>query len=223
MRSSRFFPPIELADANGLLAVGGRLTTPWLVDAYTHGIFPWPSADGTIYWCSPDPRPILEFDELHVSKRLARTCRSGRFHITCDRAFAEVIETCATIHDRGRFENMWIIPEMRTAYCRLHELGIAHSVEAWHEGDLAGGVYGVSLGGAFFAESMFFRVRDASKVAVVRLVRHLAARGFHLLDIQQLTPHTARLGAREIARATFLRRLETAVSAPVTFGDALEG
>jgi leucyl/phenylalanyl-tRNA--protein transferase len=215
---SRFFPPAEMADADGLLALGGRLTPEWLLDAYQHGIFPWPQSDidEPMLWWSPDPRAIIELDRFHVSRRLVRTCRSGRFTVTCDRDFAGVIRGCATAS--GRVGQTWLAPRMIRAYRRLFELGHAHSVESWHEGQLAGGVYGVAIGGLFAAESMFYRVRDASKVAVVHLVSHLRARGYQLLDIQQVTPATSQFGAIGIPRNEYLARLEEAVGLPVTFG-----
>ncbi len=200
--------------------IGGRLTPEWLLDAYGHGIFPWPIHDELLAWWSPDPRAVLEFDNLHISRRLARTLRRGSFEVTCDRNFAGVIHGCATAQDR--LQHTWLTRDMQTAYLRLHRLGFAHSVEAWHEGHLAGGVYGVALGAAFSAESMFYRVTDASKVALVHLIDHLRCRGYQLLDIQQLTPHTRRLGGTEIPRAVFLRRLHAALRAPVSFGTRLE-
>jgi leucyl/phenylalanyl-tRNA--protein transferase len=219
---SRYFPPVEAADPEGLLALGGKLTPDWLVDAYQHGIFPWPFTTDLrlLAWWSPDPRAIMELDGLHVSRRLRRTCRSNRFEVTCDRGFAGVIHGCAT--ENGREGATWLFPAMIRAYTRLHELGYAHSIEVWHEGQLAGGTYGVAIGGLFAAESKFYRVRDASKVAVVRLVSHLRARGYTLLDLQQLTPHTERLGAIEIPRDMFLQRLERALDQSTTFGHELE-
>jgi leucyl/phenylalanyl-tRNA--protein transferase len=218
---SEHFPPVELADSDGLLALGGRLTPEWLLDAYRHGIFPWPvSDDAPIAWWSPDPRAIIELDALHVSRRLRRTLRSGRFQVTCDRDFPGVIGGCASA--KGRVGQTWITPAMLGAYTRLFELGHAHSVEAWHEGHLAGGVYGVTVGGVFAGESMFYRVRDASKVALAHLVAHLKARGYRLFDIQQLTPHTARLGATEIPRKLYMQRLAEAVALSVRFGEQLE-
>jgi leucyl/phenylalanyl-tRNA--protein transferase len=220
---SRFFPPADQADADGLLALGGRLTPEWLLDAYQHGIFPWPHADldDPMLWWSPDPRAVIEFDRFHVPRRLLRTCRSGRFQLTCDRDFAGVIRGCGTASDR--VGATWLTPRMVRAYIRLHQLGHAHSVEAWSEGQLAGGTYGVAIGGLFAAESMFYRVPDASKVALVALVTHLQARGYHLLDIQQLTPHTARFGAIEIPRSEYLARLASAVREQISFGERLEG
>lgn len=218
----RFFPPADQADPDGLLALGGSLTPEWLLDAYGHGIFPWPitGQDEPMAWWSPDPRAIIELGEFHVSRRLRRTCRSGRFEVTCDEDFAGVIRGCATA--AGRIGATWISRRMISAYTRLARLGHAHSVEVCHGGHLAGGAYGVALGGLFAAESKFYRVRDASKVALVHLVAHLEARGYTLLDIQQLTPHTARLGAIEIPRSRYLARLAEALSQGVTFGDRLE-
>jgi len=219
---SRFFPPAELSDEDGLLALGGRLTPDWLLDAYRHGIFPWPQADvdDPMLWWSPDPRAILPLDRFHVPRRLARTVRGSNFTVTCDRDFGGVISGCATACDR--VGATWLTPRMIRAYIRLFELGHAHSVEAWHEGRLAGGVYGVALGGFFAAESMFYRESEASKVALVRLVFHLQARGYRLLDIQQLTPHTARFGAIVIPRHQYLERLAEAIAQPVSFGGQLE-
>ncbi len=217
---SQFFPPAESAGREGLLAIGGELHPEWLLDAYSHGIFPWPFSDQSLAWWSPDPRAVMEFDRLRVSRRLAQTCRGQRFQVTCNQDFAGVVRGCATAQDRG--EHTWINPDMQTAYLRLHHLGCAHSVEVWHAGQLAGGTYGVAIGALFAAESMFRYVTDASKVAVVHLVRHLRSRGYQLLDIQQLTPHTASLGACEIRRNLYLTRLTAAISQPVTFGTTLE-
>jgi leucyl/phenylalanyl-tRNA--protein transferase len=220
---SDLFPPAELADAEGLLGLGGELTPEWLLDAYRHGIFPWPIIDeeeGPMAWWSPDPRAVIELDSLHVSRRLKRTVRADRFSVTCNRDFAGVIRGCATA--AGRIGQTWITRGMFDAYLRMHELGYAHSVEAWRAGRLAGGVYGLAIGGMFAAESKFHLVRDASKVALVHLVEHLRARGYVLLDIQQLTPHTARLGAVEIPRHQYLTRLADALTRPVAFGDQLE-
>ncbi len=218
----RLFPSPLASTADGLVCVGGRLTPEWLLDAYRHGIFPWPVWDDEpMAWWSLDPRTILEFELLHVSRRLRRTLASGTFTVTCNRDFAGVIHGCATAGDRQK--GTWLTPSMIAAYSELHRLGHAHSIEVWHENELAGGTYGVAIGGLFAAESMFYRVRDASKVAVVHLVAHLKARGYGLLDIQQWTPHTGRLGAIMIPRSDFLRRLAKAVDLPVTFGNVLAG
>jgi leucyl/phenylalanyl-tRNA--protein transferase len=218
---SKFFPPAELAEPEGVVLFGGRLSSDWLLDAYAHGIFPWPIFDGTdiVVWWSPDPRAIFELDAFRATRRLMRTCRSGRFEVTCDRDFRGVIEGCGTAQDRAH--STWLTPKMIEAYCRLHAAGHAHSVEVWHQGELVGGTYGVTLGGLYAGESMFYRMRDASKVALVYLIEHLRARGYVLFDIQQRTEHTARLGAREISRAEYLARLTVAVRKNVTFGSHL--
>ncbi len=219
---SKFFPPAELAEPEGIVLFGGKLSPEWLLDAYAHGIFPWPIFDGTdvIVWWSPDPRAIFEFDRFYIARRLERTLRSGAFEVTSDRDFAGVVHGCASAGDRRH--NTWLTSKMIAAYLELHELGHAHSVEVWHAGRLAGGVYGVALGGLFAGESMFHRVRDASKVALVHLSRHLQARGYTLFDIQQCTPHTASLGAVEVSRRAYLERLADALGRPVTFGSVLE-
>jgi leucyl/phenylalanyl-tRNA--protein transferase len=210
---SRFFLDPERADADGLVGIGGDLRPPLLLDAYRRGIFPWFDEDSPILWWSPDPRAIFELDGLHVSRRLARTVRSGRFTATFDRAFAEVMHGCA--HRPG--VGVWITTDMIAAYTRLHEMGHAHSVEVWHEGRLAGGVYGVTVGGLFAGESMFTQVRDASKVALVHLMEHLRQSGFQLFDVQFLNGHTASLGAIEIPRREYLARLRQAVACDVHF------
>jgi leucyl/phenylalanyl-tRNA--protein transferase len=221
LTSPRYFPPPTATTEEGLLCVGGQLSPEWLLDAYRHGIFPWPMWDDEpVAWWSPDPRAIIELDGLHISRRLRRTVRSGRFRATCDRDFDGVIRGCATA--AGRRRNTWLTPRMIDAYCRMHALGHAHSVEVWEDGELVGGTYGVAIGGLFAAESMFHRSRDASKVALVHLVAHLNARGYRLFDIQQWTPHTGSLGAVEISRLQYLRRLAHVRDLPLTFGEELE-
>ncbi len=214
---SKRFPPAEEADPEGLVGLGGELSPEWLLDAYRHGIFPWPITDfeAPLAWWSPDPRAVIEFDRFHVPRRLRRTCRGAKFEVTRDVDFAGVIRGCAM--SPGRLNQTWLTSEMIEAYIRLHALGYAHSVEVWFQHELAGGVYGVSIGGMFAAESKFFRVRDASKVALVHLVDHLRESGYSLVDIQQLTPHTIRFGAVGIPRAEYLRRLAEAVEMPVRF------
>lgn len=218
---SRFFPPVDTADADGLLLIGGELNPAWLLDAYRHGIFPWPIFEDPelMAWWSPGPRAVFERDQFHASRRLMQTVRSGRFTVTADRDFSAVIRGCATAQDR--VGNTWLTPELIRSYERLFEMGIAHSIEVYHEGELAGGTYGVAIGGLFTAESMFFRVRDASKVALVHLAHHVKQRGYRLWDIQQLTSHTASFGAIEIPRDEYLRRLSLALNVKVTFGDCL--
>ena len=212
---SKFFPPVEEADSDGLVGVGGELSTEWLLDAYQHGIFPWPLHKRLLAWWSPDPRAIFELDALRVSHRLRRTLRSGKFTVRADQQFAAVMRGCATA--QGRKGATWITREICDGYLELHHQGHAHSIEVYHDGQLAGGTYGVSFGGLFAAESMFYQVRDASKVALFHLLRHLNQRGYSLLDIQQLNPHTQRMGAIEIPRPEFLRRLSLALPQPVTF------
>jgi leucyl/phenylalanyl-tRNA--protein transferase len=216
---SRFFPPAEEADAEGVVGFGGKLTPEWLLDAYQHGIFPWPTGDQglPVPWCSPDPRAIFELDRFHVPRRLAQTCRGRKFRVTLDTDFSGVIRGCAMSGTRRG--HTWLTAAMIRAYTQLFELGHCHSVEAWHDERLAGGVYGVAIGGLFAAESMFFHVRDASKVALVHLVEQLRRQGYVLLDIQQLTWHTAQFGAIEIPRAEYLRRLAEALRLDVVFGN----
>ncbi|MHB8901139.1 MAG: leucyl/phenylalanyl-tRNA--protein transferase [Thermoguttaceae bacterium] len=218
---SLIFPPVEEADDDGLLALGGELEPPWLLDAYMHGIFPWPFGDDSqpMAWWSPDPRGILELDDLHISRRLRRTLRQGGYRVTCDRAFAQVMAACAV--GPGRQGGTWVTPAMIRAYTQLHHLQFAHSLEVWFEQELVGGTYGVSIRGLFAAESKFYRRRDASKVALAHLVTHLKRRGYRLLDLQMVTPHTGRLGAVEIPRDEYLRRLAVALEQDVTFGDRL--
>nr|WP_163502438.1 leucyl/phenylalanyl-tRNA--protein transferase [Halomonas socia] len=202
------FPPTDTAldDPDGLLAAGGALTPAWLLAAYRRGIFPWYSDDQPILWWSPDPRMVLFPEELKVRRSLAKRLRNGGFSTSLDRAFAAVIETCA--ETRAAHEGTWITAEMHHAYLALHRLGHAHSVEVWREEELVGGLYGVAIGRMFFGESMFSRERDASKVALVALARHLEADGGGLIDCQMHTAHLASLGARDIARDSFLDYLE---------------
>lgn len=204
---------LERADEDGLIAIGGDLEPDTLLDAYRHGIFPWYDEDSPICWWSPDPRAIFELDGFHIPRRLARTCRSGVFQLTVNQAFPAVIRGCSE-----RSEGTWITSDMMSAYERLHRLGHVHSVEAWQDGRLAGGVYGVALGGLFAAESMFYRVSDASKVALVHLYERLKQRGFVLFDTQMVTPTTLAFGAVEIPRREYLRRLRRAVALLATFG-----
>ncbi|MSQ96607.1 MAG: leucyl/phenylalanyl-tRNA--protein transferase [Gemmataceae bacterium] len=201
----------EYADEYGLVAVGGDLRIATLLRAYRNGIFPWFSDGEPILWWSPDPRAIFEFDRFYLSRRLARTIRSGKFRLTINQAFGAVIAGCA---DR---DSTWITADMIEAYTRLHALGHAHSIEAWQGDQLAGGVYGVGIGGLFAGESMFHKVRDASKVALAYLLEYLNIRGFALFDTQVVTEVTASLGAIEIPRADYLARLKIAMERRVTF------
>jgi leucyl/phenylalanyl-tRNA--protein transferase len=211
------FPDPALAEADGLLAVGGDLSSERLLAAYAAGIFPWFNDDTPILWWSPDPRLVLLPEELHVSASLRRTLRRARYRVTADRAFARVIRRCATCERPGQ-DGTWITGDMIGAYERLHRLGYAHSFEAWEGDALAGGLYGVSLGAAFFGESMFADRPDASKVAFATSVEYLAHRGVGLVDCQVKTDHLQRFGAREIPRSEFLSRLERALGAPTLRG-----
>ena len=202
------FPPPESADAGGFVAAGGDLTVERLLAAYRQGLFPW--SVNPVTWWSPDPRGILELDHFHVPASLAKIIRRGSYEITFDRAFEEVMRACAAPAP-GR-ETSWITEEFITAYTRLHQQGHAHSVECWSEGRLVGGIYGVSIGGLFAGESMFHRADNASKVALYHLVQHLRMKGCCLFDVQMVTPITRTLGATEIPRREYLRRLAAAVS-----------
>ena len=211
------FPPPHLASKEGLLAVGGDLSRERLLLAYRMGIFPWFSEDEPILWWSPDPRLVLYPREIRISKTLKKIIKKGIFTVTMDTAFGRVITQCA----QTRLENnqgTWIVEDMIEAYCRLHKSGFAHSVEAWHEGELAGGLYGVSLGRCFFGESMFTRISNASNVALVTLVDYLNKLSFDIIDCQLTTEHLLRFGAREIPRARFLIQLEESLKAPTKKG-----
>jgi leucyl/phenylalanyl-tRNA--protein transferase len=211
------FPDPSRAEPDGLLAVGGDLSPERLLAAYAEGIFPWYDERSPILWWSPDPRLVLYPEELHVSRRLARTVRQDRFRVTSDAAFADVIRRCAA-HARPGQRGTWITDEMIEAYVALHRLGFAHSFESWDGDALAGGLYGVSLGAAFFGESMFADRNDASKVAFVRAVEWLRERGIRIVDCQVRTDHLVSLGAREVPREEFLERLAAALDAPTLRG-----
>jgi leucyl/phenylalanyl-tRNA--protein transferase len=211
------FPPPENAEPSGLLAIGGDLRPERLLRAYSLGIFPWPLVERPLLWFSPDPRMVLEPGALRVSRSLAKVVRQGRFEVRLDTRFAEVVQRCAEVPRRGEV-GTWITAELAAAYQRLHELGFAHSAEAWEDGQLVGGLYGVSLGGAFFGESMFAQRPDASKAAFVALVRQLAAWGFDLVDCQVHTEHLARFGAREWPRERFLEALAASLERPSRCG-----
>lgn len=214
--SRLIFPPPELAE-DGLLAIGGDLSVDRLILAYSQGIFPWYSEGQPILWHSPDPRMVLRAEQLHVPRSLAKLQRRARFEITLDTAFADVIEACAKAKRPGQ-RGTWITRAMKRAYAALHLAGYAHSVEARLNGELVGGLYGVSLGSAFFGESMFARASEASKLAFVTLVQQLRRWDITLIDCQVHTDHLARFGATEWQRAQYLASLEQAVGRPTRLG-----
>ncbi|MBA4180154.1 MAG: leucyl/phenylalanyl-tRNA--protein transferase [Anaerolinea sp.] len=199
------FPSPLKAPADGFVGYGRDFAPSTVIAAYREGIFPWPHPEEEYLWFSPDPRAVIEFDGLHISARLARTIRQGRFRVTMNAAFEAVLEGCA---ERGPDEGTWITPAYCDGYLALHRLGWAHSFEVWTvEGELAGGLYGVAIGGLFGAESMFHRVTDASKVALAALVQRARDAGAGLIDVQVISDHTRRLGAVEIPRREYLRRV----------------
>ena len=216
------FPPVDEAE-HGLLAVGGDLRPERLLNAYASGIFPWYSEGEPILWHSPDPRFVLTHETFRVPKRLERVVRSGLYRVTLDEAFEDVVEACASTPRAGQ-DGTWITEDMKSAYAELHREGFAHSIEAWRrrpEGEadeLVGGLYGVSIGAAYFGESMFSRASDASKVAFVTLMRQLAAWGITLIDCQVETEHLARFGATNWPREQYLNTLQKAVRQPTQRG-----
>jgi len=211
------FPPPDHAEPDGLLAVGGDLSAERLLLAYRLGIFPWYSDGQPVLWWSPDPRIILEPGEFHISRRLGHTIKKGIFKVTFDRAFAKVIQACAASPRKGQ-HGTWITTEMMEAYICLHQMGFAHSAESWLDGELVGGIYGISLGRCFFGESMFFSQTNASKVALATLVQQLITWDFHMIDAQVTSEHLIRLGAKEIPRHIFLKRLQAALRHPTQKG-----
>ena len=220
-RDVPWIPP-EMAEPDGFVGVGGDLAPRTLLRAYAEGVFPWFNEGDPILWWSPDPRAVIElrvdrsthpeatpgYGGLHISRRLARTIRSGKFRVTMNECFETVMRACG----ENRPEGTWVTDEMLDAYVELHRLGHAHSIETWLGDELAGGTYGVSIGGFFSAESMFYRVSDGSKVALAALISRLRERGFTLLDVQMTTDHTERMGATEIARRDYLKRLRKAIA-----------
>lgn len=210
------FPPVELAE-DGLLAVGGDLSVERLVLGYSQGIFPWYGPELPILWHAPDPRMVLTPDELIVNRSLRKAIRRQPYQLKLDTAFSAVLAACAEVPRPGQ-DGTWIIPAMVEAYGGLHARGFAHSFEAWDGDVLVGGLYGVSLGGCFYGESMFARAPDASKVAFAAAVAQLAAWGIGLIDCQVHTEHLARFGARELPRAEFMRRLAVALESPTRRG-----
>ncbi len=207
------FPDPSTADADGVVGFGADLHPDTLLDAYRQGIFPWPHPGMPLPWFSPDPRGLLPLDELRVSRSLRQRLRRCGWETTVDEAFAAVVAACASSR---RVEGTWILPEMRAAYLRLHLLGHAHSLEVWQGDEMVGGLYGVRVGAVFTGESMFHRVSDASKVALVDLVARLAEAGGWLIDVQLATPHLASLGARSVPRRDFLTLLRRARDVPIS-------
>lgn len=202
------FPPLRnaLRDPNGLLAVGGCLSSERLINAYQHGVFPWFSGDEPILWWSPNPRLVLFPEKLQISKRLSKTIRQNKFNLTVNQNFDSVISKCAEL--RANAEGTWISEEIKLAYSKLHREGVAHSFEAWQHGKLVGGLYGIALGKVFFGESMFHTVSDASKVAFAYCVESLKAQNFQLIDCQVHSEHLVSLGAEEILRDEFSKLLK---------------
>ena len=207
LTDQHIFPPPQLAEKEGLLAVGGDLSQDRLLLAYSMGVFPWYSDEEPLLWWSPDPRLVLYPKEIKISKTLKKIIKKDEFGITMDQAFAGVIRECAQIRSENS-EGTWINEDMMQAYCGLHQSGYAHSVEAWYKGELAGGLYGVSLGKSFFGESMFTRISNASNVALVKLAEYLTELSFDMVDCQVRTEHMIRFGAREISRDHFLQQLK---------------
>lgn len=218
LTSQLAFPDPNDADADGLLAIEGDLQPQRLLLAYAQGIFPWPHEGLPLLWFSPDPRTVLVPAELHISRSLRRTINKGVFEVRLDTAFDRVMQACAITPRHGQ-DGTWVTDEMIHAYGCLHDLGFAHSAEAWADGELVGGLYGVSLGAAFFGESMFAQRSDASKVAFVCLVRQLHRWGFHFVDCQMYTEHLARFGAVEWPRRRFLQALAHALQVPTRRGN----
>lgn len=211
------FPPPHLASEDGLLAVGGDLSQKRLLLAYRMGIFPWFSDNEPILWWSPDPRLVLYPREIKISKTLKKIIKKEIFKVTMDLAFNEVINQCAQVRLQNN-QGTWIIEDIIEAYCKLHESGFAHSVEVWRQSELAGGLYGVSLGKCFFGESMFTRISNASNIALVKLVEYLDKLSFDMIDCQVTTGHLIRFGAKEIPRTLFLRQLEKSLNAATRKG-----
>ncbi len=212
-----WFPPVDDTDEDGILAVGGDLSIQRLVQAYRRGIFPWYSEGLPILWHCPDPRFVLDPQQLHVPKSLRKVMNRGTFEVRFDTAFEAVIDGCAKTRRPGQ-RGTWITRDMRKAYARLFEQGLVHTSEAWSHGRLVGGLYGVSLGSAFFGESMFAHADDASKVAFATLVEWMRAQGVTVIDCQQETAHLARFGAEPWPRARFIAALELAMANPTNQG-----
>jgi len=213
-----FFPPVDQATPEGLLAIGGDLSSTRLLEAYRQGIFPWYSAGQPILWWSPDPRAVLYLDKFRISRSLAKTIKNGGYDVTFDRAFIPVVRGCAAPRRNDPRSGTWITGDMIHAYTRLHQQGYAHSVETWRKGELVGGLYGLALGRGFFGESMFSLARDASKVALAALVDRLRDQQYDFIDCQLSSPHILRLGACEIPRTQFLKELRQTLQTPDIVG-----
>lgn len=210
------FPPVEqaLLKPNGLLAAGGSLSAHRLLDAYRHGIFPWFNTGEPILWWSPDPRMVLIPEKFNISRSLRKTLHDKRYEIRTDSAFEQVMRACAA--PRREQAGTWIHEDMIAAYTELHQKGVAHSVEVWMDGNLVGGLYGISIGHMFYGESMFSHATDASKIALAHLTAQLQRWKYGMIDCQMSTPHLASLGAREIPRAEFMHRLKELIHCPDT-------
>ncbi len=217
LQSGFCFPDPSLANEDGLLAIGGNLHISTLLEAYSAGIFPWYDSSSPILWWSPDPRMVLFPKELRISKSLHKIIKSNKFECRFDTQFTEVIKKCSEVPRKGQ-DGTWITNEMMNAYIQLHEAGYAHSVEAYSKNILVGGLYGVSLGGSFFGESMFHSITDASKVAFYNLVNHLTDWNFDIIDVQVYTRHLESLGARPIPRSKFLELIELSLKVPTRKG-----
>jgi len=217
LKNDLSFPDPRHTTPEGIVAVGGDLSVPRLLEAYRQGIFPWYKYGTPIYWWCPDPRFVLYPEKLRVSKSMRPYFNQKKFGLSFDRAFREVMLSCATQERKGQY-GTWITPEMLEGYLALHREGYAHSVEVWKEDQLVGGLYGIALGRVFFGESMFAKVSNASKFGFIALVRQLQQRGFNLIDCQQETPHLRSLGAEKIARSDFLRHLKENEAAPTLRG-----
>lgn len=205
------FPDPERAAVEGIVVIGGELSSANLLQAYRRGIFPWPIDGWPLPWFCPEERAILEFNDLHVSRSLLRVKQRAPFRLTIDNAFSDVIRACASA-ERKDEAGTWITPDMIRAYCDLHEEGHAHSVEAWQDDILVGGIYGVDAGGAFAGESMFYARPNASKLALLHLIEHLNSRGLDWLDIQVMTPHMRLYGAKNIIRSEYIKKLKIALA-----------
>lgn len=218
IQNRRIFPPVDNATPEGLVAVGGTLYPEVLLNAYSHGIFPWYSEDRMpILWWSPDPRMVLFFDDLHISRSMRRVLNRPTFSLSFDRDFEGVIRGCRA--PRQYQKETWITDNMARAYTALHALGFAHSLEVWHRKQLVGGIYGLALGRCFFGESMFSRRDNVSKLAFIRIAQNLETRGYHFLDCQVSSDHLKTLGAREITRREYLEKLRSGLGYPTERGN----